>query len=116
MAAGRGGAGARERDVMRVLAAATRARVPVAISRLWNEDDATFAARVASGGVTGRIRVIGLAPGLREAARTRVGDVTVLDQPVLASGRRELLCVLREQAVSRTAHRFGHIAERVDAS
>ena len=110
------GAGARERDVMRVLAAATRARVPVAISRLWNEDDATFAARVASGGVTGRIRVIGLAPGLREAARTRVGDVTVLDQPVLASGRRELLCVLREQAISRTAHRFGHIAERVDAS
>ncbi|WP_347338491.1 aldehyde dehydrogenase family protein [Cellulomonas sp. WB94] len=109
------GAGAREREVMRVLAAAARARVPVAISREGNEDDAAFAARVAAGRVHGRIRVIGTAPGLREAARTRVGDVTVLDQPVLASGRRELLCVLREQAISRTAHRFGHIAERVDA-
>jgi RHH-type proline utilization regulon transcriptional repressor/proline dehydrogenase/delta 1-pyrroline-5-carboxylate dehydrogenase len=109
------GEGAREREVMRVLAAAGRARVPVAISRVGNEDDAAFAARVAAGRVSGRIRVVGAAPGLREAARTRVGDVTVLDQPVLASGRRELLCVLREQAISRTAHRFGHIAEPVDA-
>jgi len=35
--------------------------------------------------------------------------VTVLDHPVLASGRRELLTVLREQAISRTVHRFGHV-------
>jgi RHH-type proline utilization regulon transcriptional repressor/proline dehydrogenase/delta 1-pyrroline-5-carboxylate dehydrogenase len=109
------GAGAREREVTRVLAAADRAGVPVAISRVGNEDDAAFAARVAAGSVTGRIRVIGAAPGLRAAARTRVGDVTVLDQPVLASGRRELLSVLREQAISRTVHRFGHVAEPVDA-
>ncbi|MGV8978586.1 MAG: proline dehydrogenase family protein [Cellulomonas sp.] len=108
------GAGAREREVTRVLAAAGRARVPVAISRVEDEDDAAFAARVGAGGVSGRIRVIGPAPGLREAARTRVGDVTVLDQPVLASGRRELLCVLREQAISRTSHRFGHIAVTPD--
>jgi len=31
---------------------------------------------------------------------------------VLASGRRELLTVVREQAVSRTRHRFGHVTER----
>ncbi len=109
------GAGAREREVTRVLAAAARARVPVTISRAGNEDDATFAARVATGRVHGRIRVVGAAPGLREAARTRVGDVTVLDGPVLASGRRELLCVVREQAISRTTHRFGHVAEPADA-
>ena len=109
------GAGAREREVTRVLAAAGRAGVPVAMSREGNEDDAAFAVRVASGRVHGRIRVVGAAPGLREAARTRVGDVTVLDDPVLASGRRELLSVLREQAISRTTHRFGHIAEPADA-
>jgi RHH-type proline utilization regulon transcriptional repressor/proline dehydrogenase/delta 1-pyrroline-5-carboxylate dehydrogenase len=28
---------------------------------------------------------------------------------VLASARRELLTVVREQAVSRTLHRFGHL-------
>jgi len=36
-------------------------------------------------------------------------NVTVLAGPVLATGRRELLSVLREQAVSRTRHRFGHL-------
>jgi RHH-type proline utilization regulon transcriptional repressor/proline dehydrogenase/delta 1-pyrroline-5-carboxylate dehydrogenase len=65
--------------------------------------------------VTGRVRVVGAAPGLREAAAERVGDVTVLDAPVLLSGRRELLTVLREQAISRTMHRFGHVSEEVDA-
>ena len=33
----------------------------------------------------------------------------MLDGPVLASGARELLTVVREQAVSRTLHRFGHV-------
>jgi RHH-type proline utilization regulon transcriptional repressor/proline dehydrogenase/delta 1-pyrroline-5-carboxylate dehydrogenase len=53
--------------------------------------------------------VVGAAPGLREAARTRVGEVTVLDHPVLAAAGREGLTVVREQAVSRTLHRFGHV-------
>ena len=104
------GAGARPRDEARVLAAARRAGVPATVSRVTDEDDAAFAARVRAGHVTGRVRVVGDAPGLREAARERTGEVTVLDQPVLASGRRELLTVLREQAVSRTRHRFGHVA------
>jgi RHH-type transcriptional regulator, proline utilization regulon repressor / proline dehydrogenase / delta 1-pyrroline-5-carboxylate dehydrogenase len=68
-----------------------------------------FAAAVAEGRITGRIRVLGEAPGLDVAAATRLGTVTVLDGPVLASGRRELLALLREQAVSRTRHRYGHV-------
>lgn len=106
----RAGAGARPREVARVLAAAGCAGVPVTVSTAGEQDDATFAARVRTGEVTGRVRVVGAAPGLREAARTRLGEVTVLDGPVLASGSRELLSVLREQAVSRTRHRFGHVA------
>ena len=42
-----------------------------------------------------------------------MGDVTVLDAPVVLSGRRELLTVLREQAISRTMHRFGHVSQEV---
>lgn len=103
------GADARDRDVVRVLSAARTAGVPVTSSRAAAEPDEAFAARVAAGQVTGRIRVIGTAPGLREAAATRVGEVTVLDQPVVASGARELLTMVREQAVSRTRHRFGHV-------
>jgi RHH-type proline utilization regulon transcriptional repressor/proline dehydrogenase/delta 1-pyrroline-5-carboxylate dehydrogenase len=68
-----------------------------------------FAAAVAEGRVTGRIRVIGEAPGLHEASAKRLGTVTVLDRPVLAAGRRELLTFVREQSVSRTRHRYGHV-------
>jgi len=38
----------------------------------------------------------------------------VLDGPVLASAARELLTVVREQAVSRTLHRFGHVPPAAD--
>lgn len=109
------GDGARDRDVVRVLAAARRAGVPVAVSRVTGESHEELAARVREGRVTGRVRVVGQAPGLREAARTRLGTVTVLDQPVLASAR-ELLTVVREQAVSRTLHRFGHLPGSVPGS
>lgn len=105
----RAGADARERDLRRVLTAARTAGVPVTVSRAAAEPDEAFAARVAAGDVTGRVRVVGTAPGLRAAAVARTGEVTVLDAPVVASGRRELMTVLREQAVSRTRHRFGHI-------
>ena len=81
-------------------------RSPATVARLTHEE---FAQAVADGVVTGRIRVIGQAPGLREAAASRLGTVTVLDGPVLASGRREMLTMLREQAISRTRHRYGHI-------
>ena len=81
----------------------------VVVSAVAGESHEAFAARVRSGAVTGRVRVVGSAPGLRDAAATRVGEVTVLDGSVLASGARELLTVVREQAVSRTLHRFGHV-------
>ncbi|MFF3063339.1 proline dehydrogenase family protein [Oerskovia sp. NPDC057915] len=106
------GADAAEAEVERVLSAARTAGVPVVVSRADGPSAASheaFAAAVARGEVTGRVRVVGSAPGLREAAAGHVGDVTVLDHPVLASGRRELLTVLREQAISRTMHRFGHV-------
>jgi len=104
------GDGAREREVARVLAAAELVGVPATVSRSTSEPHEAFAARVAGGEVTGRVRAIGSCPGLAAAARRRVGEVTLLDGPVLASGRRELLTVLREQSVSRTRHRFGHVA------
>ena len=48
----------------------------------------TFADRVRRGEVSGRVRVVGGADAaLRAAAAARVGEVTVLDGPVLASAR-----------------------------
>jgi RHH-type transcriptional regulator, proline utilization regulon repressor / proline dehydrogenase / delta 1-pyrroline-5-carboxylate dehydrogenase len=61
--------------------------------------------------VRDRVRVVGTSAGLREAARARVGEVTVLDHPVLAAAAREMLTVVREQAVSRTRHRYGHVGQ-----
>jgi RHH-type transcriptional regulator, proline utilization regulon repressor / proline dehydrogenase / delta 1-pyrroline-5-carboxylate dehydrogenase len=98
-----------ERDLRRVQHAARTAGVPVTVSRADRESDEAFAGRVARGAVPGRIRVVGSAPGLRAAAVARLGEVTVLDAPVLAAASRELLGMVREQAVSRTRHRFGHI-------
>lgn len=123
----RAGADARPVEVERVLHAARTAGVPVVVLPAPGAptglrsvagagdggpevvDDAELAARVRDGRVRGRVRVVGSAPGLREAAAERVGDVTVLDHEVVASGRRELLTVLHEQAVSRTTHRYGHV-------
>lgn len=102
------GTGAPDVEVQRVLAAAARAGVPATVVGQREMTDEAFADAVADGKVTGRVRVVGEAPGLRDAAASRLGSVTVLDGPVLASGRRELLTMLREQAVSRTMHRYGH--------
>ncbi|GAA1710743.1 proline dehydrogenase family protein [Isoptericola hypogeus] len=113
------GDGALPVEVRRMLAAARRAGVPAVVVPAtdagWGVPHEApvsheeFAAAVAAGRVTGRVRVIGEAPGLAEAAARRLGTVTVLDGPVLAGGRRELLAMLREQAVSRTRHRYGHV-------
>nr|WP_245700858.1 bifunctional proline dehydrogenase/L-glutamate gamma-semialdehyde dehydrogenase [Sanguibacter gelidistatuariae] len=110
------GAGAEPCEVDRVLAAARRVGVPATVSHADREGEAEFARRVASGQVTGHIRVVGAAPGLRAAAAARTGSVTVLDSPVVASGRRELVTMLREQAVSQTVHRFGHLPARPPAA
>jgi RHH-type proline utilization regulon transcriptional repressor/proline dehydrogenase/delta 1-pyrroline-5-carboxylate dehydrogenase len=132
----RAGAGAEVAEVVRVLLAASLAGTTARVSLdpvLWAdvrggatderaraglarleehvgavESTGQFAGRVRAGTVRGRVRVVGdesaTLPGELAAE-----DVTVLAQPVLATGRRELLTVLREQAVSRTLHRFGHL-------
>ncbi|WP_418276134.1 bifunctional proline dehydrogenase/L-glutamate gamma-semialdehyde dehydrogenase [Isoptericola jiangsuensis] len=115
------GDGALPVEVRRVLAGARRAGVRAVVvpdtDAGWgvpHEPPMTheaFAAAVADGRHPGRIRVIGAAPGLHAAAAARVAEVTVLDGPVLAAGRRELLTFLREQAVSRTRHRYGHLRD-----
>jgi RHH-type proline utilization regulon transcriptional repressor/proline dehydrogenase/delta 1-pyrroline-5-carboxylate dehydrogenase len=57
-----------------------------------------------------RVRVVGTPPeGLRREA-AEVG-ASLVDAPVVADGRREMLTVLREQAISRTRHRFGHVED-----
>jgi RHH-type proline utilization regulon transcriptional repressor/proline dehydrogenase/delta 1-pyrroline-5-carboxylate dehydrogenase len=55
-----------------------------------------------------RLRVVGSAPEALRRAAAEVG-ASLVDAPVLADGRRELLSVLREQAISVTRHRFGHV-------
>ncbi|KGM17055.1 hypothetical protein N867_10965, partial [Actinotalea fermentans ATCC 43279 = JCM 9966 = DSM 3133] len=96
-------------DVARVVSAAGLVGTPVTMSAAGDLGHEAFASAVRAGQVSGRIRAVGHCPGLAAAARTRVGEVTLIDAPVLASGTRELLTVLREQAVSRTTHRFGHL-------
>ncbi|MFH5824002.1 proline dehydrogenase family protein [Georgenia sp. AZ-5] len=138
----RAGSGASAVELVRVLLAAELAGSPVRVSldpelsrglkalaptgeparqglrRLAELVDAAetreqLVARVQDGEVTGRLRVIGdeAAVLARDLAGT---GVTVLAQPVLATGRRELLTVLREQAISRTLHRFGHLPPERD--
>ena len=123
----RAGPAARPAQVLRVVLAAQRVGVPVTVSvapdvldgvlhprRLgWApESDEDFSARIARGEVPGRVRVIGEAGHLHTAlAESGVGgDATLLTGDVLISGRRELLTVVREQAISWTLHRFGHLA------
>jgi RHH-type transcriptional regulator, proline utilization regulon repressor / proline dehydrogenase / delta 1-pyrroline-5-carboxylate dehydrogenase len=55
-----------------------------------------------------RLRVLGSVPEALRRAAAEV-DASLVDAPVLADGRRELLAVLREQAISVTRHRFGHV-------
>lgn len=53
------------------------------------------------------LRGTDISEALANAARAR--DVEVLDRPVLANGRLELLGYFREQAVSETVHRYGNL-------
>ncbi|WP_372593717.1 proline dehydrogenase family protein [Actinotalea sp.] len=105
----RAGHGAAPEQLARVRSAAATVGTAVTVSEVQQESDEAFTARVLSGAVTGRVRAVGDTPGLREAAAARPGEVTLLDGPVLCSARRELLTVLREQSVSRTRHRLGHL-------
>ncbi len=76
-----------------------------------SETDEDFLARVDRGDVTGRVRLIRVDPAVATDLHQEAGElnITVFDGPMLANGRRELLIMLREQAISRTMHRFGHM-------
>lgn len=98
-------ADASRREVLRARLAAACAGVPVTV--VFPDDSDPDDVDPAPGE---RLRVLGTPPtGLVERAAA-VGASLVVAPPV-ADGRRELLTVLREQAVSVTKHRFGHIED-----
>ena len=98
---------AASRDVKRVQAAASRCGVPLLESRAADETTAEFANRLGSLAVQ-RVRVVGAcSPELRAAANE--AGVHIADDPVTADGRIELLHYLREQALTRTTHRYGNV-------
>ncbi len=93
--------------VQRVTSAADTCGCRVVVSHVGDESLDVFLARISDLGV-GRVRVLGpVEPGLRVQANRK--NVHVADDPVTADGRRELLHYLREQAVSRTLHRYGNV-------
>ena len=75
--------------------------------RATEEDDTAFAATL-SAHRFGRIRAVGfVSETVRRAAIA--AEVDLVDEAVMASGRLELRHYVREQAVSRTLHRFGNL-------
>ncbi len=100
-------AGGAERDVVRVRQAAEQVGVPVEISHHETESTEAFASRLGSLKLE-RVRVLGTVPPELRAAAIAAG-VHVADDPVTSDGRIELLHYLREQAVSRTLHRYGNV-------
>jgi len=112
------GEDAAARDVMRsaLAAAATGAAIDVSapreIAELGNsgiditvESDGDLIGRLAP---WSRIRLVGGAEG---GLRDRVirAEIDLVEAPVVANGRYELRWYLREQAISRTLHRFGNL-------
>lgn len=119
----RAGAGATIRELLRLRMAGELTGTGVDISaspelaselaragvEVRSATDSAFAREVAESESI-RVRAVGVvADSLRDAAV--VSGSTVLDAPVLADGRRELLPFLLEQAISVTMHRFGVIRE-----
>ncbi|WP_370893436.1 proline dehydrogenase family protein [Janibacter sp. GXQ6167] len=108
-------------EVIRLVAAATVTGTPAIVSahpdaglpsslahlQVVTASDEAFAESVIEQVEGGRVRVVGSTPSA--LARLSPTEVTVIDGPVLINGRRELLTFLREQSISRTLHRFGHL-------
>ena len=74
------------------------------------EAEAGFVERLAHPGDAERVRVSAPISTAARAAANGLG-LTVLDAPVLANGRLELRWYVREQTVSRVAHRYGSVTE-----
>lgn len=91
----------------RVSAAARICGVPTIVSTFETETAVDFANRLADFKAS-RIRVIGpVDPAVRDAANA--AEVHLVDDPVTSVGRIELLHYLKEQAVSKTLHRYGNL-------
>ncbi|MCQ9336863.1 bifunctional proline dehydrogenase/L-glutamate gamma-semialdehyde dehydrogenase [Corynebacterium phoceense] len=80
------------------------AKLGVTVTAQSDEDFARELAHTPSA----RVRALGAVADTARTAAVESNSV-ILDQPVLADGRRELLPYLLEQAVSVTMHRFGII-------
>lgn len=82
----------------------------VPIIRVIEETEAHFLARVSSGKIE-RVRLVEPAspPLLKAAAES---GIHVIDDPVLANGRLELLHYLREVSISLDYHRYGNLGLR----
>ncbi|QOK23695.1 proline dehydrogenase family protein [Janibacter indicus] len=119
----RAGDGTRVVELLRLIAAATLTGAHVVVSaatgldlpssighvQVVREDDAALVAR-AGLSTDVRVRAIGaVAPSLVD--ELVAAGVDVITGEVLATGRREVLPFVPEQAVSTTRHRFGHVAE-----
>ena len=74
------------------------------------EAEGGFVERLAHPGDAERVRVWQPMSTAARAAAVDTG-LTVVDAPVLASGRLELRWYVREQTVSRTLHRYGSVTE-----
>jgi len=96
-----------EADLELARRAARRVGSDVIVSRAASQSAEEVASRLGGAGLV-RVRVIGTAePAIRDAANAL--GIHVSDDPVTPSGRLELLHYLREQAISRTLHRFGNL-------
>ncbi|WP_019201524.1 bifunctional proline dehydrogenase/L-glutamate gamma-semialdehyde dehydrogenase [Tsukamurella sp. 1534] len=112
-------AGAKPRDLVRLqlAAAMTGTRLDVTAApgapampfRAPEHDAAGYAEGLGRRTEPVRIRLLG-EPEPEVLAAAAAHGHSVLPGPVLREGRREMLTVLREQAVSTTRHRYGHIS------
>ncbi|WP_201799319.1 proline dehydrogenase family protein [Subtercola vilae] len=121
------------RDLVRLLAAATRAGSPLALStafklprplrallkerhvRVFVEDDSTWLQRAAVvGDGAPRIRMLGGDPRALADALGGSPDVAVYSGPATLAGRVELLPFLRQQTVTVAAHRAATLARLAD--
>ena len=101
------GPGSNDAELRRVESAARCCGVETIMSHFDSESDEEFARRIAALGVE-RVRVLGSISGTVRTV-SALAHVHLADAPVTANGRIELLHYLREQAVSRTLHRFGNL-------
>jgi RHH-type proline utilization regulon transcriptional repressor/proline dehydrogenase/delta 1-pyrroline-5-carboxylate dehydrogenase len=82
----------------------------VPVLRVVEETDETFLSRVKAGKMR-RVRVLEKASPALHVAASETG-VHVIDAPVLANGRLELLHFVREVAISIDYHRYGNLGMR----